>query len=323
MAGSLGEEADALTVEAAAARLRAGAVVAFPTETVYGLGACARDPLAVRQIFALKGRPADHPLIVHLPDAGQLDAWADVPPAARVLAARFWPGPLTLVLRRRPGVPDEVTGGLDTVGLRVPDHPVARALLAAVGEGVAAPSANRFGRVSPTTAAHVRAELGDAVPVLDGGPCRVGVESTIIDLSGDTPALLRPGGVPVEAIEAAIGPVARHGATRAPGTLAAHYAPRTALLLSSDPAADAARLRAAGRSVALLPAGEPADHARRLYAELRRLDASGVDVLVAEVAADAGLGRAVNDRLRRAATPHAAALAGLLPSDWTDPSSRD
>lgn len=307
-----------LTVADAAARLRAGAVVAFPTETVYGLGALARDPLAVRQVFAQKGRPADHPLIVHLPDATHLDAWGHASDAARALAARFWPGPLTLVLRRQPGVPDEVTGGLDTVGLRVPDHRVARALLTAVGDGVAAPSANRFGRVSPTTAAHVRSEFGDAVAVLDGGPCRVGVESTIIDLSGDAPALLRPGGVPVEDIEAVIGPVARHGTTRAPGTLAAHYAPRTALLLSEEPAAAAARLQAAGRSVAILPAGDPTDHARRLYAELRRLDASGVDVLVAEVAADAGLGRAVNDRLRRAATPHAAALAGL-----NDPAGRD
>ena len=291
----------------AAQLLRSGALVAFPTETVYGLGALATDPVAVRQIFATKGRPVDHPVIVHLPDADHLDRWAltDGTPAA-LLAAKLWPGPLTLVLRRRPGVLDEVTGGLDTVGLRVPSHPVARALLAAVGDGVAAPSANRFGRVSPTTAAHVRGEFGDEVHVLDGGPCTVGVESTIIDLTGDQPALLRPGGVPAEAIEAIVGPLT-DSATRAPGTLPGHYAPHTALVLVDDSEAAEARadaLRALGRSVAILPAGAPADHARRLYAELRRLDTLGVDVLVAIRAADSGLGRAINDRLQRAAWPH-------------------
>jgi L-threonylcarbamoyladenylate synthase len=298
----------ALTLDAAAARLRAGGLVAFPTETVYGLGARARDPLAVRQVFAQKGRPADHPLIVHLAEAAWLPRWArlDTPLARRApaLAAAHWPGPLTLILPRADGVPDEVTGGLETVGLRVPDHPLARALIAAVGDGVAAPSANRFGRVSPTTAAHVAAEFGEAVPVLDGGPCAVGVESTIVDLSGERPALLRPGGIPVEALEATLGPVARGGTTRAPGTLAAHYAPRTALVLTDELEAERARQVARGLRVATMPAGEPADHARRLYAELRRLDGMGVDVLVAERAAPGGLGEAINDRLARAAHAH-------------------
>ncbi|MEK7737911.1 MAG: L-threonylcarbamoyladenylate synthase, partial [Pseudomonadota bacterium] len=181
--------------------LRAGELVAFPTETVYGLGADAANPAAVAKIFAAKGRPADHPLIVHLPSAEALDAWArEVPESARKLAAAFWPGPLTLILKRQPQVPDAVTGGQDTVGLRVPDHPLALALLKAFDggrfRGIAAPSANRYGRISPTSAAHVRAELGAAVPlVLDGGDCQVGIESTIVDLSRGTPRLLRPGAI--------------------------------------------------------------------------------------------------------------------------------
>ena len=290
----------------AARRLLQGEVVAFPTETVYGLGALARDPLAVRQVFALKGRPHDHPLIVHLPSSAHLSAWGalDGTAAERLapaLVARYWPGPLTLVVRRRASVLDEVTGGLDTVALRVPDHPVALALLDAVADGVAAPSANRFGRVSPTRAEHVRSEFGDRLSVLDGGPCRVGVESTILDLSGSRPTLLRPGGVPLEDIVALIGPVEEGGAVRAPGTLPAHYSPRTSLILSRDPAKEAARLRGEGRSVAVLLAGPPEAHAQRLYAELRRLDDEGVDVLVAERAESGGLGRAINDRLDRAA----------------------
>jgi L-threonylcarbamoyladenylate synthase len=298
-----------LDIATAARLLLAGELVAFPTETVYGLGARARDPLAVRRVFAQKGRPADHPLIVHLAEAGWMRRWArlDTPLAQRApaLAAALWPGPLTLILPRAAGVPDEVTGGLETVGLRVPGHPVARALIAAVGEGLAAPSANRFGRVSPTTAAHVRAEFGDEVAVLDGGACGVGVESTILDLSGASPALLRPGAVPLEHLEAHVGPVRRGGATRAPGTLASHYAPHTSLQLTDDLGAERARLEAQGLRVATLPAGPPADHARRLYAELRRLDGLGVDVLIAERASPGGLGEAINDRLARAAHAHA------------------
>lgn len=246
----------------AAALLRRGELVAFPTETVYGLGADAANPAAVAKIFAAKGRPADHPLIVHLPSADHLARWAsDVPDAARRLAAAFWPGPLTLILERAANVPDAVTGGQDTVGLRVPNHPLALELLAAFGRGIAAPSANRFGRISPTTAAHVREELGDRVPlVLDGGACPVGIESTILDLSRGSPVLLRPGAIGADDIARVIGRIpeaagSRTGAQhdsqrgngnetprgndnetpRVSGSLDAHYAPRTPLqLVSSD-----------------------------------------------------------------------------------------
>ncbi len=281
--------------------LSAGELVAFPTETVYGLGADAENPLAVRRIFAAKGRPADHPLIVHLAPEADPEGWAEVDDRARRLMARFWPGPLTLVLPRRARALDEVTGGRETVAMRAPDHPIALALLRGFGGGIAAPSANRFGRVSPTTAEHVQKEFGSALFVLDGGPCTVGVESTILDLSDDLPALLRPGGVSREALEAEIGTVAEGGSTAAPGTLPAHYAPRTSLQIADDAVAASAALRRQGRTVATLYASEPADYARRLYAELRRLDELGVDVLVAERVLDAGLGRAINDRLRRAA----------------------
>ena len=292
---------DPAGIAEAVALLTAGDLVAFPTETVYGLGADASNPLAVRRIFAAKGRPADHPLIVHLTSAALLPAWAVSTVAAEALAAAFWPGPLTLVLQRVSGVLDEITGGRETVGLRVPDHPVARALLAAFGGGIAAPSANRFGRVSPTTAEHVVAELGEETFVLDGGPCRVGLESTIVDLSGARPALLRPGGISREALEAVLGPVAVGGTTAAPGTLPAHYAPRTALRIADHAETEAERLRAEGLTVAVLAAAAPEDYARQLYAELRRLDALGVDLLVAERVPEAGIGAAVNDRLSRAA----------------------
>ncbi|MCB9781152.1 MAG: threonylcarbamoyl-AMP synthase [Alphaproteobacteria bacterium] len=300
-----------LTVPQAVARLCAGDVVAIPTETVYGLAADAGSPLAVRRIFAAKGRPADHPLIVHLAatedPAAALAGWALPDPRAERLVRACWPGPLTVILPRAPGVPDEVTGGRDTVGLRMPDHAVAQQILAAFAAtvdgpaGLAAPSANRFGRVSPTTAAHVRAELPE-VPVVDGGPCAVGVESTIVDLSGPVAAVLRPGAVSAERVAALVGPLGGPTGTAAPGTLASHYAPHTALLIDPDPDAAAARLRAEGRSVAVLPSRPPADYARLLYAELRRLDEAGVDVLIAAPADDDdGLGRAVNDRLQRAA----------------------
>lgn len=304
-------------IEEACAALRAGALVAFPTETVYGLGADARSEPAVRSIFAAKGRPADHPLIVHLASTDALDAWArEVPAAALALFERFAPGPLTVILNKRPEVLDVVTGGQPTVGLRVPDHPVALALLEAFGSGIAAPSANRFGAVSPTTAAHVALELGDAVAlILDGGPCRVGVESTIVDLSGETPALLRPGGVEVEAIEAVLGRslASPRGGVRAPGMLPAHYAPRARVV-----AVDARRLAEAvaaedGRVVVLGPvdvagaprialSAEPAEAARGLYAALREVDARGFEVAVVALPPPIGLGLAVADRLRRAAS---------------------
>src|SRR4051794_23073741 len=220
----------AADIERAVQALRGGGLVAFPTETVYGLGADASSIDAVHRLYAVKGRPPDHPVIVHLGDAAQLDEWAlDLPDAARTLARACWPGPLTVVVRRSARVVDAVTGGLDTVGLRVPDQPVALALLRAFGGGVAAPSANRFGRVSPTSAADVWADLGDDVDVvLDGGPCAVGVESTIVDCSRAEPTILRLGGVAQARIEELLDravPVLDTGEVRAPGTLESHYAP--------------------------------------------------------------------------------------------------
>lgn len=316
-------------VARAARLLRAGELVAFPTETVYGLGADASNPRAVGRIFAAKGRPADHPLIVHLADAARLDRWAvNVPPAAHALAAAFWPGPLTLILERHPSVSDAVTGGQRTIGLRVPNHPLALRLLrefaGADGGGLAAPSANRFGHVSPTIATHVRDELGDAVAmVLDGGPCAVGIESTILDLSGGTPRILRPGMLDAAALATVLGaPPATGGDADAPrvsGSLEAHYAPRTALRLV--PATElAAHVRDAaddGRRIAVLAAepdpgisgdilwrraeDDPARYAHDLYAWLRAMDARGRDLLlVARPPADDAWA-AIDDRLRRAA----------------------
>jgi L-threonylcarbamoyladenylate synthase len=320
-------------VERAAHVLRSGGLVAFPTETVYGLGADATDPIAVGRVFAAKGRPADHPLIVHLGDADLVEAWADeVPPEARQLADAFWPGPLTLLLWRSPKAPDAVTGGRDTVGLRVPDHPLARLLLDAFGDGVAAPSANRFGRVSPTTAADVVADLGDAVDVvLDGGPCRVGVESTIVDLTGDRPVLLRPGGVGVERLAEVLGhePARPDGpaptrAARAPGLLAAHYAPRAKVVVADAGTAAVVAAEALAASdgrvgvlaptvtdglpsevVELEPAGGPEEYARLLYARLRQADRLQIEVLVCVPPPARGVGVAVRDRLARAAASSA------------------
>ena len=331
--------------------LEAGGLVAFPTETVYGLGADAGNPAAVAQVFRVKGRPTDHPLIVHVSDANELDQWAlAVSTPARLLADAFWPGPLTLLLERAPWVPDAVTGGRPTVGLRVPDHPVARALLSAFAAprqgrpaGIAAPSANRFGRVSPTTAAHVRADLGDDVDlVLDGGPCRVGVESTIVDCTGATPQVLRLGGVSLDRLADVLGitPVvmiddrsdspagpggARSagspGGARAPGMLESHYAPtaRVEVLAAADVAARSAELLALGRRVVVLvpsviddlppdvielePAGPPDDYARVLYDRLRQADRLGADYLLVVPPPPGGLGDAIRDRLRRAASP--------------------
>lgn len=251
-------------IEQAAGVLRAGGLVVFPTETVYGLGANAEDSAAVARVFQVKGRPPTHPLIVHLAGAEQLDDWGEeVPAPARLLAERFWPGPLTLVLRRGRRVSLAATGGLDTVAVRVPAHPIALALLSAFGGGVAAPSANRFGSVSPTTANHVRAELGDAVDlVLDGGPSQVGVESTIVDTSGDDPRILRPGGVTREDIEAVLGrPVAvggggsgGSGGVRVPGQHPLHYAPQARVILAEPEnlVAEAEAAQEHGRQVGVL-----------------------------------------------------------------------
>jgi L-threonylcarbamoyladenylate synthase len=313
----------------AAAVLREGKLVAFPTETVYGLGADASNAHAIAKIFAAKGRPADHPLIVHLSDASHLGRWAvNIPEAAEKLAAAFWPGPLTLILKRHPSVLDAVTGGQDTVGLRVPNHPLALQLLrefgGANGGGLAAPSANRFGRVSPTTAAHVHEELGDAVSmILDGGPCAVGIESTILDLSAGTPRILRPGMLGAEAIAKVLGYAPELGGAqdipRVSGSLEAHYAPRTPLQLLATPdiVEAASKALGAGQRVAMLtsqplapvhenlawcPASVDATQfAHDLYARLRELDAMGFDlILVATPPADETW-RAVTDRLRRAA----------------------
>ena len=316
----------ATEIERAVALLKRGELVAFPTETVYGLGADAADPAAVAKIFAAKGRPADPPLIVHLPAAAQLARWArEVPAEAERLAAAFWPGPLTLILKRQPDVPDAVTGGQDTVGLRVPNHPLALELLAAFDGGIAAPSANRFGRISPTTAAHVREELGERVPlVLDGGACPVGIESTILDLSRGVPVLLRPGAVGAADIARVLGctpdtAAPQAEAPRVSGSLAAHYAPRTPLqLVSSDGLLFALRnALVAGERVAVLaptaqaishdlvtwkqsPA-EPAGFAHDLYASLRALDALGCARILVQQPPAGEAWLAVNDRLRRAA----------------------
>ena len=309
-------------IAAAVAVLRAGGLVAFPTETVYGLGADASRDEAAAKIFAVKGRPRAHPLIVHI--AGELDGWAvDVPQAARRLVAKAWPGPLTIIVKRGPRVAAATTGGSDTVGLRVPSHPMALQLIQAFGGGIAAPSANRFGAVSPTTADHVAADLGDDVDyILDGGPCSVGVESTIVDYSRGRPVLLRPGGMPREAIEAITGPLAAADdqAPAAPGTLASHYAPRAEVVAVElvDVPEEVSRSRgkvavlapksafARWGTLHVLPYPLPDDvegMARELYSALRDLDAAGVDVVIAALPPAAGLGEAVGDRLRRAAGP--------------------
>lgn len=313
-------------VQRAARALREGGLIGLPTETVYGLGADASNELAVRRIFAVKGRPSNHPLIVHVASAEVAKRWAaSWPDEAAQLADAFWPGPLTLIVKRSSLASDAVTGGQETVGLRVPDHALALELLRAFDGGVAAPSANRFGRVSPTTAKHVRDELGDDVElVLEGGACRVGVESTIVDLSGDSPRLLRPGGVPKEAIERVLGgevPLATHATdVRAPGMLASHYAPRAGLWLATTATLhDEVKKRlAAGAKVAVvaprgtqIPDGvtrfevpdDDAGYARALYATLREVDERGLDVVLAVPPAESGVGLAVVDRLRRASAP--------------------
>jgi L-threonylcarbamoyladenylate synthase len=320
----------------AAELLRAGELVAFPTETVYGLGADASNPTAVAKIFAAKSRPADHPLIVHLPDAAYLKDWAvDIPAAAFQLVAAFWPGPLTLILKRATTVSDAVTGGQDTIGLRVPAHPLALELLRTFKGGIAAPSANRFGHISPTTARHVREELKDRVAlILDGGPCAVGIESTILDLSRATPEILRPGAISAEDIARVIGCVPRMtplnagnvasaalDVPRVSGSLAAHYAPNTPLQLVADAelADRIAALVEAGQRVAVLAfatpptklatnavrwhraATDPAVYAHDLYATLRELDATESAAILVQRPPQDEAWRAVNDRLQRAA----------------------
>ncbi|MDO9601136.1 MAG: L-threonylcarbamoyladenylate synthase [Rhodocyclaceae bacterium] len=343
-------------VERAAGLLRAGELVAFPTETVYGLGADARNPAAVAKIFAAKGRPADHPLIVHIPDATHLDHWArDISAAARALAEKFWPGPLTLILKRQPAVLDAITGGQDTVGLRVPNHPLALELLrtfaGANGGGLAAPSANRFGRISPTTAQHVRDEfagdqetrraapsvswplegrtpqsgvfgVGPIAMILDGGPCAVGIESTIVDMSTERTTVLRPGMLSAYEIGHFLGrmPAEATGASsvKAPGALEAHYAPETPLLVMPNDSLpivlrDALVKQERVAVLATFPApfahpliewhvapADPTGFAHDLYANLRLLDSLGCVRIFVEK--PVGLPwQAISDRLQRAA----------------------
>jgi L-threonylcarbamoyladenylate synthase len=310
-----------VSLEHAVEILEAGGLVAFPTETVYGLGADAGNPLAVARIFAAKGRPADHPLIVHLATADEVPRWArEFPASARALAAAFWPGPLTLVLPRAPGVLDSITGGQDTVALRVPSHVVAQSLLRRFGRGIAAPSANRYGRVSPTQAAHVREELGDRVDlVLDGGACQVGLESTIAGCDGDTVTLLRPGHITRAELEAVAGPVSMPGASapRVPGALRSHYSPATPVELDTAESIDARCSDGTGatgfavlarrapppgcraRTWRVAPA-DPAGFARELYAALRALDRSGAATILVERVPPGDDWAAVRDRLERA-----------------------
>jgi L-threonylcarbamoyladenylate synthase len=327
--------ADADGIQTAAAILQGGGLVGFPTETVYGLGAHALDAGAVEAIFTAKGRPATDPVIVHLAEAGQLEHVAAPTRLALRLAEAFWPGPLTLVLRKQPAVPPVVTAGLESVGVRVPSHAVAHDLLRISGLPLAAPSANLFARPSPTTAGHVLDDLDGRIDaVLDGGPTSVGVESTIVDLTAGPPRLLRPGGLPTEALEAVLGTrlagpaAARDGPQPAPGMLAVHYSPRTPLMLVTG---DSARQRLAHEVIAALARGQrvgvitltediplwpeavvaaevgtwddPARSAARLYAVLRALDRDNLDIILARDLADPNLslGRALADRLRRAA----------------------
>lgn len=311
-------DTDPRTVDEAASLLRAGELCAFATETVYGLGADATDSDAVLKIYETKGRPRFNPLISHCADLAMAERYADFSPLARHLAEAFWPGPLTLVLPLKPesGLSDLVTGGLQTVGLRVPAHPLARELIAALGRPVAAPSANPSGKLSPTSAAHVRKTFAGAVPVLDGGPCERGVESTILAVDGETVTQLRAGALPRNEIEAVLGrPVAlatHDAAIAAPGMLKSHYAPGAALRLNAAIPAPGEAYLAFGSAPAhngpllnLSPSGDLREAARNLFSFLARLDASGAATIAVAPIPHEGLGEAINDRLDRAAAPRA------------------
>jgi len=318
----------------AAGVLRSGGLVAFPTETVYGLGADASNEQAVRRIFSVKGRPTDHPLIVHISESGDLDHWARaIPESARRVADAFWPGPLTMLLERSDSVSPTVTGGRPAVGLRVPDHAVAQQLLRVFGGGIAAPSANRFGRVSPTTAEHVVADLGGDVDlILDGGPCQIGVESTIVDFTRRVPVVLRAGGIPLDRLSEVLGhdvaleisAAPSTSGARAPGMLEAHYAPNARVVVASQSTVVDVLVREVANAsgpvgllagtalvgvpeevVELEPAGNSDEFASVLYARLRQADRIGVSVLVCVPPPAIGVGLAVNDRLRRAAASSA------------------
>jgi L-threonylcarbamoyladenylate synthase len=308
-------------VAEAADVIRRGGLVAFATETVYGLGANALDPIAAAHIFEAKQRPGFDPLIVHIAEISMISGLVEeIPAAAMKLMDRFWPGPLTLCLKKKAIVPGIVTSGLESVGVRLPDHPLARDLIRRSGVPVAAPSANLFGHVSPTRAEHVAEQLGDRIDIiLDGGPCRVGLESTVLDLSQAEPILRRPGGVTLESIEAVIGRVqigssiASGAAAPAPGMLERHYSPRTPLrlwkpdepvppgnvgLLTWRHAPSDSRFK---RVIDLSPGGDLVEAAANLFQGMRELDSLGFDFLLATTFPEQGLGRAINDRLRRAA----------------------
>ena len=312
------------TLQVAGRNLRADGLVAFPTETVYGLGGDATSERAVAAIFEVKGRPRFNPLIVHVTGLAMAETLAVFDRRARYLAQRQWPGPLTLVMKRRPDCPIALLAcaGLDTVALRVPDHPVALALIAAAQRPLAAPSANRSGAVSPTTAEHVEREFGRTLSIiLDGGPCRIGLESTVLDLTRQPAAILRPGGVSAETIAAAIGELAdpvpgpdqpeQPSAPRAPGMLSSHYAPRLPLRLDPVEARPGEALLAFGAhalegfetEINLSPSGDLLEAASRLFGALRELDRPGLSGIAAMTVPERGLGAAINDRLRRAAAP--------------------
>jgi len=320
-------------IDTAAGILRSGGLVGIPTETVYGLGANGLDPAAVGRIFTAKGRPQDNPLILHIPDPSWLERYCrDVPAAARRLAEQFWPGPLTMILPRRTLVPDEVTCGLETVGVRCPDHPVTLDIIRAAGVPVAAPSGNRSGRPSPTCARHMLEDMeGRIQAVVDGGPCGVGVESTIVDLTLPVPRLLRPGGLPLEALEAVLGhvdvdravtaPLSPGEKPRAPGMKYRHYAPRAPVtVVTGDGAATAAYIRRqAGANTGVIcfgeyrdrfpgctvrsigPAGDRGEQARRVLDALRSFDGTSVTAIFAQCPGEEGLGLAVANRLKKAA----------------------
>ena len=322
----------------AAEILRAGGLVGIPTETVYGLGANGLNPQAVRAIFTAKGRPQDNPLILHIPEASWLERYCrDIPPQAWVLARRFWPGPLTMVLRRRDNVPDQVTAGLDTVGMRCPAHPLCRAVIQAADVPVAAPSGNTSGRPSPTTAAHMLEDMDGRIDaILDGGPCSVGVESTIVDLTCTPPRLLRPGGITLEQLRAALGEVAVDPAVtrlmgagerpRAPGMKYRHYAPKAPVtVVTGEPERSAAYIAAhagpgdgvicfeeflpmyAGGArpvMSLGPAGDKGEQARRVFDALRAFDHTAVSAIWAQCPDSGGIGLAVTNRLNKAAGFH-------------------
>lgn len=319
-------------ITAAAELLRAGGTVAFPTETVYGLGADISSPSAIQQVFDIKKRPTNHPLIVHFSKTSQLQHWAkDIPDSAWKLAEHFWPGPLTIILQRSHRIPTTVTGGQDTVGLRIPNHPIALALLNQLGnkKAIAAPSANRFGRISPTTAAHVQDELGQAVDmILDGGACQVGLESTIISFQHDTTTVLRPGGIQLEALEEVLnGQITlasqNKQTERAPGTHASHYAPITPLEICSPEhiTQRSLELTAQGLHLAIITQSDcisgqsfnentvrfsmphdPIAYGSQLYSILRQLDHEGHDRLLIERPPSSPHWLTINDRLLRAST---------------------